>query len=54
MVICFDVDDYTSPEYVGMDDLPKWLAGIMIHPMYSPAPILYTAGPLMIAAGLAA
>ena len=29
MVICFDVEDYTSPESVGMDDLPKWMAEIM-------------------------
>jgi hypothetical protein len=29
MVICFDVEDYTSPEPVGMDDIPKWLAQIM-------------------------
>jgi hypothetical protein len=29
MVICFDVEDYTSPESVGMDDIPGWLAGIM-------------------------
>jgi hypothetical protein len=29
MVICFDVEDYTSPESVGMDDIPKWLAEIM-------------------------
>ena len=29
MVICFDVEDYTSPESVGMDDIPKWLAQIM-------------------------
>ena len=26
LVICFDVEDYTSPESVGMDDIPKWLA----------------------------
>ncbi len=30
MVICFDVEDYTSPESVGMDDIPKWLADIMM------------------------
>ncbi len=29
VVICFDVEDYTSPEEVGMDDIPKWLAEIM-------------------------
>jgi hypothetical protein len=29
MVICFDVEDYTSPETVGMNDIPKWLAEIM-------------------------
>ena len=29
MVICFDVEDYTSPESVGMDDIPKWLAKTM-------------------------
>ena len=29
MVICFDVEDYTSPESVGMDDIPKWLAETM-------------------------
>ncbi len=29
MVICFDVEDYTSPESAGMDDIPKWLAEIM-------------------------
>ena len=29
VVICFDVEDYTSPESVGMDDIPKWLAEIM-------------------------
>ena len=29
IVICFDVEDYTSPESVGMDDIPKWLAEIM-------------------------
>lgn len=29
MVICFDVEDYTSPESVGMDDIPKWLAEIL-------------------------
>ncbi len=29
MVLCFDVEDYTSPESVGMDDIPKWLAEIM-------------------------
>jgi hypothetical protein len=29
MVICFDVEDYTSPESVGMDDIPKWEAEIM-------------------------
>ena len=26
LVICFDVEDYTSPESVGMDDIPKWMA----------------------------
>lgn len=29
MVICFDVEDYTSPAMAGMDDIPKWLAEIM-------------------------
>jgi hypothetical protein len=29
VVICFDVEDYTSPESTGMDDLPKWMAEIM-------------------------
>ncbi len=29
MVICFDVEDYTSPESVGMDDIPKWEAEIL-------------------------
>jgi len=29
MVICFDVEDYTSPESAGMDDIPKWLAEIL-------------------------
>ncbi len=29
MVICFDVEDYTSPASVGMDDIPKWEAEIM-------------------------
>ncbi|NOY36311.1 MAG: hypothetical protein GXO83_01900 [Chlorobi bacterium] len=29
MVICFDVEDYTSPDSVGMDDIPKWEAEIM-------------------------
>lgn len=29
IVLCFDVEDYTSPEEVGMDDIPKWLAEIM-------------------------
>ena len=29
MVICFDVEDYTSPESVGMDEIPKWEAEIM-------------------------
>lgn len=29
MVICFDVEDYTSPDTVGMDDIPKWEAEIM-------------------------
>ena len=29
IVICFDVEDYTSPESAGMDDIPKWLAEIM-------------------------
>ncbi len=29
VVICFDVEDYTSPESAGMDDIPKWLAEIM-------------------------
>jgi hypothetical protein len=26
LVLCFDVEDYTSPESVGMDDIPRWLA----------------------------
>jgi hypothetical protein len=26
VVLCFDVEDYTSPESAGMDDIPKWLA----------------------------
>ncbi len=29
LVICFDVEDYTSPDSVGMDNIPKWLAEIM-------------------------
>ena len=29
LVICFDVEDYTSPESVGMDEIPKWLAETM-------------------------
>ncbi len=29
VVICFDVEDYTSPESAGMDDIPAWLAEIM-------------------------
>ena len=29
MVICFDVEDYTSPESAGMDNIPKWLAEIL-------------------------
>ncbi|MCG6928316.1 MAG: hypothetical protein LJF30_23775 [Acidobacteria bacterium] len=29
VVLCFDVEDYTSPESVGMDDIPKWLAETM-------------------------
>ena len=29
VVICFDVEDYTSPASVGMDDIPKRLAEIM-------------------------
>jgi hypothetical protein len=29
LVLCFDVEDYTSPESVGMDDIPKWLAETM-------------------------
>ena len=29
MVICFDVEDYTSPESVGMDEIPKWIAETM-------------------------
>ena len=29
LVICFDVEDYTSPESVGMDDIPKWIAETM-------------------------
>lgn len=27
--LCFDTEDYTSPEKWGMDDIPKWLAEIM-------------------------
>jgi len=29
VVLCFDVEDYTSPESVGMDEIPKWLAETM-------------------------
>ena len=29
LVLCFDVEDYTSPESAGMDDIPKWLAETM-------------------------
>jgi hypothetical protein len=29
VVLCFDVEDYTSPGEVGMDDIPKWLSEIM-------------------------
>ena len=29
MVICLDVEDYTSPASAGMDDIPKWLAETM-------------------------
>jgi peptidoglycan/xylan/chitin deacetylase (PgdA/CDA1 family) len=29
VVLCFDVEDYTSPAEAGMDDIPKWLAEIM-------------------------
>lgn len=29
VVITFDVEDYTSPESEGIDDIPKWLAWIM-------------------------
>lgn len=29
IVICFDVEDYITPESEGMDDLPKWMAEIM-------------------------
>jgi hypothetical protein len=29
VVLCFDVEDYTSPESAGMDDIPKWLAETM-------------------------
>ena len=29
LVLCFDVEDYTSPESVGMDEIPKWLAETM-------------------------
>jgi hypothetical protein len=29
VVICFDVEDYTSPDSIGMDDIPKWMAEIM-------------------------
>jgi len=29
VVICFDVEDYTSPDSIGMDDIPKRLAEIM-------------------------
>ena len=31
LVICFDVEDYTSPESVGMDDIPKWIAETMTN-----------------------
>ena len=27
--LCFDTEDYTSPEKWGMDDIPKWLSEIM-------------------------
>lgn len=27
--LCFDTEDYTSPEHWGMDDIPKWNAEIM-------------------------
>jgi len=29
LVLCFDVEDYTSPESAGMDEIPKWLAETM-------------------------
>lgn len=29
LVVTFDVEDYTTPAAVGMDDIPKWLAEIM-------------------------
>ncbi len=29
LVVTFDVEDYTTPESIGMDDIPKWLAEIM-------------------------
>lgn len=29
LVIVFDVEDYISPDYVGMDDIPKWFSDIM-------------------------
>jgi peptidoglycan/xylan/chitin deacetylase (PgdA/CDA1 family) len=27
--LCFDVEDYTTPEEYGIDEIPKWLAEIM-------------------------
>ena len=29
LVLCLDVEEYTSPESTGMDDIPKWLAETM-------------------------
>ena len=29
VVVCFDVEDYTTPESEGIDELPKWLAETM-------------------------
>ena len=29
VVVAFDVEDYTTPESEGIDEIPKWLAEIM-------------------------
>ena len=29
VVICFDVEDYVTPESEGIDELPKWMAETM-------------------------